>query len=524
MKKLLIAMSAAAMFSLCAKADDPTLLGSMDFQRYTEGAQIELEQESDANNLILWAGSNGESQIAVDGENKYLKVDTTETLVRQTAELNATTNAPVNIGTGDITVSSKVQFTAADEAPEITTGDKLIVWAKAPDEDDPNSTTTNLMVTAKTAGGVVTNFVTDVLVDAETWYNLEIKAVATGSQGEGNASAAFTVSIAPAGSTPVAVTVDGQAATFKSLLNDNVTGAQTIASIGFKGTGAVDDIVFAKNEAVVVDNFTFNATITDVYDEGSGEFPGLNSATYQIDSATPVSFETPLNLSIPVTAAKVKFALTVYDDSEVTNEGAVKGESVSLADGNAYIWTLEVDVSGSTAQTVKNVAITIAKTGSQPPQPEEPSITPSAGQTEIEISGEGITDKDAAEGAAIAAIKAPTGVDADTYRTYFKATAADPVNGVYTVTVELDPDEVTPEIDADNEGLDIAGGKIAVETKPGLFYQLLRGTVPTTIATTVAEVQADAAAEVLTDANPPAGKAFYKVSVTAAATQNQNND
>ena len=34
MKKLLIAMSAAAMFSLCAKADK-TLEGSMDFSAYT---------------------------------------------------------------------------------------------------------------------------------------------------------------------------------------------------------------------------------------------------------------------------------------------------------------------------------------------------------------------------------------------------------------------------------------------------------------------------------------------------------
>ena len=268
MKKLLIAMSAAAMFSLCAKADT-TLEGSMDFSAYTPTVDNPATVVPDASDpgtqdYVFWTGDAGESSVVLDGEEKYLKVDTTAPLVRQTGPLGAQAGAAVEIGTGDITVSSKVQFTAADEAPEVTTGDKLIVWAKAPDEDDPESTTTNLMVTAKTAEGVVTNFVTDVLVDAETWYDLEIKAVATGSQNEGNASAAFTVSIAPAGSTPVAVTVGGQEVTFKSLLNDNVTGAQTIASIGFKGTGAVDNIVFAKNEGVVIPD----VTVTVVAPEG----------------------------------------------------------------------------------------------------------------------------------------------------------------------------------------------------------------------------------------------------------------
>lgn len=266
MKKLLIAMSAAAMFSLCAKADTtPTLLGSMDFESYEVGAPITTAQEG---GLQFWTNASvgttnetvnvgGESQIAVEGDgesaNKYLKVDTTETLVRQTAELNASEIAPVSTTNADVIVSAKVQFTAADDAPEAAEGDKLIVWAKAPDENDPQGTT-NLMVMAKTVVGentIVTNFVTDTHVDAETWYDLEIKAVATGSVDEGDPSVAFTVSIARSGSglTPAAVTVDGQATTFKSLLATSDPAAQTIASIGFKGTGAVDDIVFAKKAA-----------------------------------------------------------------------------------------------------------------------------------------------------------------------------------------------------------------------------------------------------------------------------------
>ena len=88
MKKLLIAMSAAAMFSLCAKADDPTLLGSMNFETgYSAGDPIATTSTDpgSASSLLLWAGDNGESQIAVEGENHYLKVDTTAELTRKTA-------------------------------------------------------------------------------------------------------------------------------------------------------------------------------------------------------------------------------------------------------------------------------------------------------------------------------------------------------------------------------------------------------------------------------------------------------
>lgn len=357
MKKLLIAMSAAAMFSLCAKADTtPTLLGSMDFETgYSAGAPIATGSvdpsnlDPNPNQLVFWAGDNGESQIAVEGENKYLKVDTTAVLTRKTAALDEDTNPvdPVEIGTGDITVSSKVQFTAADEAPVPDEGDKLIVWAKAPDEDDPNSTTTNLMVTAKTANGVVTNFVTDVLVDAETWYDLEIKAVATGSKGEGDASVAFTVSIAPSGSTLEAVTVDDQPATFKSLLATSDPAAQTIASIGFKGTGAVDDIVFAKNAAEEPVTVTLNVEegidlLTSALEPFEGTVTGVPGTTYQLY----------------VVGAASGFAVT----------------GATIADGTG-------DMSGIAIITItiaKNLTVSIATAGSGPvKEPVEFTVTPS---------------------------------------------------------------------------------------------------------------------------------------------------
>ncbi len=350
MKKLLIAMSAAAMFSLCAKADDPTLLGSTDFESgYVVGNPIGTEavDPGSASSLIFWYGTNSESEIVEEsaGGNKYLKVDTPEELTRKTAALNEDTNPvkPVDIGDGDITISSKVQFTAADEAPEATEGDKLIVWAKAPDEDNPTSTTTNLVVTAKTADGVVTNFVTDTLIEADTWYVLEIKAVAAGSLDDGNASAAFTVSIAPEGSTPVPVTVGGQEATFKSLLNDNVTGAQTITSIGFKGTGAVDDIVFAKNEAVVVPDVT---------------------VTVEAPTGVTLYNELGIDLASNVITTNAGATVTIY----VADDDGTKYSSVSSSVGTVGTWNSSIcgwpiTYETTAEQTAVTMTITVTEGG-----------------------------------------------------------------------------------------------------------------------------------------------------------------
>lgn len=263
MKKLLIAMSAAAMFSLCAKADTtPTLLGSMDFETgYSAGAPIATGSvdpsnlDPNPNQLVFWAGDNGESEIVEADNNKYLKVDTTAELTRKTAELTASENPvdPVSITNADVTVSAKVQFTAADEAPPVDTasGDKLIVWMRAAAEAEGTqgeegytpAVSAAVMVTDKTGVHVLTN-IADEAVESFTaaWHTLAIKAVKAGT--EQQPTAAFTV------------TLDGNDyGPFTSL----VTGGdycQTISSIGFKGTGAVDDIVFAKTAAVVVPDVT----------------------------------------------------------------------------------------------------------------------------------------------------------------------------------------------------------------------------------------------------------------------------
>ena len=289
MKKLLIAMSAASMFSLCAKADDPTLLGSMNFERgYAGGASISTDAaDPDGDSeLHFWAGSSGESQIAVEvkGEstNKYLKVDTTETLVRQTAELNATAIAPVSITNTDVVVSAKVQFTAADEAPEAAEEDKLIVWAKAPEDGAPEGTKPKLCVTDGTATQQNPYIETSVEIDPEQWYLLEIKATKAGSGLEKTASFDLFLDNTKVG-TYASRVVGGDA-------------CQTIASIGFKGTGAVDDIVFAKSAAAAKIPVAISYTLN-----GAAEDPEEAIVTINDAEGNPISAENVPNVGDTLT-------------------------------------------------------------------------------------------------------------------------------------------------------------------------------------------------------------------------------
>ena len=454
MKKLLIAMSAAAMFSLCAKADDPTLLGSTDFESYEVGAPITTAQEG---GLQFWTNASvgitneqqvvvgGESQIAVevegDSTNKYLKVDTTETLVRQTAAPGASAIAPVEIGTGDITVSAKVQFTAADDAPDKATEDKLIVWAKAPDADEGGSiTTTNLMVTAKTAAGVVTNFVTDVLVDAEKWYDLQIVATA---RGDGlTASSQFVVKIAEAGQTPKTVKVNNVEATFYSLLAAGATGSQSIASIGFKGTGAVDNIAFAKNDAAPQQTFTMTITA-----DGTSElYLGDNEFTSGASTNMMVG-----------TTVEIYVAAQEGDTVTCNIAGATIGELVK-----GYV-CVTIDTTGVAANSTMNVVVTVTSGGSSEDKPE--IVVPDGGTVDAVIAA-----ATSETGIPLANVTAAAQVVIDNANHTVKVGDAVPVSiaAFYTATLAQDMKSIT--LTLNDAALDTAGDlvEVSVDTTFGL--------------------------------------------------------
>lgn len=505
MKKLMIAMSAAAMAALCAQAGIPKgYTSGIDFENTATGnlnvllddtnTQQGTDNTQQGTDLKYWAsaaaskeeGTTGqvESQI-VDGSQiegskntgKFLKVDETVPLQRSMAGVDADgipTSTPVGDG---IEISSRVQFTAADTAPTPGDGDKLLVWMRAADAE--KNLPAAVMVTSKGAETAIKTIVGDEekgvtdeqAVEAFTadWHTLVIKAEAKGSGLTKTSS--FTV------------TLDNETAgPFESLVTGG-DAAQTISSIGFQGTGAVDDIGFK----------TLAAADPVVVTLSLGEGVNLVDAAQNPIVGTTISGIPGKTVTVYAEGAAAEYTVS---------EGAVVTDGEGEFDGFAVI----------TITVAKDLTVTITKGESPtPPTPIQPSINPAAGESTITIRA---ATSSVAEEQAIAAITAPSGVDAAKYKTYFMATAVAAQDGSYTVTVGLNPDVVTPAV-VDNANLDIAAGAITVSSKVGLYYSLVKGTTLSTI-TNVVDTQAGTGEVLkLVDSTTKGDAAFYRVSVTA---------
>lgn len=504
MKKLIIAMSAATMAALYAQAAIPTdAVSGIDFEKVKEAnlgnlnVLLDDTNSQEGTDLKFWAsaaasteqGTTGqvESQI-VDGSQiqdpgntgKFLKVDETVPLQRSMAGVDEKgIPKPTSVGDG-IEISSSVQFTAADEAPKPNDGDKLLVWMQAAAEAEGTEGEPGYKP-AKKAGIMVTDATGPTMIkelaesEVETftaaWHTLVIKSTVTGDVGL--ETLAFKV------------TLDGveAAKTFASLVDSTVASATTISSIGFQGTGAVDDIVF-KTLAAAKDVKVTVSCNSDFY---------VGTEFGEYDSATGI-------------VAKDGSDVVLMVEATAANVTCEQAKSIVQGTDNLANYTIITVTASNNLQ----VTITIGE-GPTPPTPIQPSINPAAGESTITIRA---ATSSAAEEQAIAAITAPSGVDAAKYKTYFMATAVAAQDGSYTVTVGLDPAVVTPAV-VDNANLDIAAGAITVSSKVGLYYSLVKGTTLSTI-TSVVDTQAGTGEVLkLVDSTTKGDAAFYKVSVTA---------
>lgn len=345
MKKLMIAMGAAAMMSLCAQAkpqDGVSLVTGTTFDSYSGTWDPTADDNGGSSGKVYWTGGGGDSAIAVkpdDATDQYLKVDETEELTRRIDVKTVGEDVVVDPQTVDsasgVYFSSKVQFTAADDAPEVTEDvDKIIVWAKAPADDADPGTTTNLMVTAlDLVDGTNKVYDTGVAITADQWYTLDIVAAAQNA----DSPIAFTVSL------------DGTSVgTFNSMVLANITGATTISSASFKGTGAVDNIDWGTVAAaemmpliVEADNIT---TVSYTVDGGA-------ATTYAADAEIPANAQTLVFTVTPASGYAVNSAYVVK---------AGEDEPVELAVVNN---TLTIDVATYTTDDGVTVAFVATEVG-----------------------------------------------------------------------------------------------------------------------------------------------------------------
>ena len=163
MKKLMIALAAAAAITGVAKADIDNHV--TDFESLTIGNPFNaVNDDQDTHGDTYWAIEEGATEpyaivtnASFNGENRAgnaLSIDTDKPLSRKVKAGDA---GAESFGTAPLYFDGYVQFTAADSLPETEAGDKLVVWLYGGDESTDGDVLTGLSLTEETK--VATNLV-----------------------------------------------------------------------------------------------------------------------------------------------------------------------------------------------------------------------------------------------------------------------------------------------------------------------------------------------------------------------------
>ena len=408
MKKIL-AMTAVAAFALGASSavNGDELLNGTTFVDLTVGEKLNIDYDDagltlgerywsvdDTSKDLDCVITNGVIQLPSgverpaqwqntdDGEtSKYLLVEA-ERDNRLYRNINSASdsNVPQPIGEG-LYFDSLVQFTATDTLPEVSTGDKLVVWLYGGEADsndvlglgEEGKVSTNLVVTAGYVNGdatTPTNYVVTlpagVTVGPNSWHRLTIKAIAN--------ITTFGASVSESAVGGFVIYIDGQAVTsdetkgdftnlgglttdatnlgnklFPSLVEAGAAAA-TLTSVAFEGTGAIDDLVFTTTDPfpeAAAETFTLTATAPN------GTF-GLYS---DYDCQIPITGSSPWTLAVPTeTPAKIYASFT--PDTGYNFVSATLGNAVLTPEEDGGTYYFELDISGVQADSTLALVIT----------------------------------------------------------------------------------------------------------------------------------------------------------------------
>ena len=225
--------------------------------------------------------ADNESVVVANGYNgtQSLQVNTgTDPIVR---DINVTDGNDIDMteeGFKSLTIDTMVQFTVTPDGDTVTPGatDKLMIYLQ--EDLTEGAETTNLVVIAAGEdenGDIVSKPyvvpVTSLEVQPNTWYNLKVETVKLAYEDAEVFYPAFKISLAAAGSTPVAIQCPAESLTPFADLDPNqeyfpsmaLVGAPdglssaTLRYVGFAGEGMVDDLlVFRTDEGETSVDFT----------------------------------------------------------------------------------------------------------------------------------------------------------------------------------------------------------------------------------------------------------------------------
>ena len=393
MKKLLFAIAGAASFA--ALAADPTTgrtgdISWVGFENYTVDQTVvgdgddgnsggtlwsyTGEQGGDASLVKTYGGDNATAPTGISfpapfegaGDN-YLALDTNG------AELQRAIPAAGQAIAADGTyIDTLVQFTPSESAPTETdlNGAKLAIWLGV----DSENNTTNLMVqgayyTQENAADPTTfNFAGTKAYKLSgtyqpgTWYRLTVKAYSSLINGfTGQYLPGFVIAVDGQTLASDESATDANAYSFltspmdmgmdelvtpvtgdnKSLLDNNqfipslsvtsMENAPTLTSVGFKGTGALDDFV------VTTEAPDFTPAAIDF----SLTWPaGLTAVSYQIGEGEPVAISGDSPFAVPGLAAGdvVKFIVANADGAQKTLTGTAGTDTGLDATNETFGW------------------------------------------------------------------------------------------------------------------------------------------------------------------------------------------
>ena len=295
---------------------------------------------------------NGDVLVPGGPGSKYLSVDAPSAALYRSIQDNGG-NEPVFLDLeGDVVVDALVQFTPGDaEVPALDEDVKFAI-SLAAEENGP----TNLIVTAAGRGTYgkyygATNYVLNVAnIDPDEWYRVTIRAVATLGQDVARKDVGVLGFVVYIDKQIVSCADDDYADKLPVIEDDlNATcqylienkqlfisrvrkGRDTslkLSSVGFSGTGSIDDITLCN-----ADEAEF-AAIPDVFEIIWRA--GITGFSYQIDDNPAVSYENTSakagRLVIPVASgANSVFITNIVHDAEVI----LQAESFTFAVAGGY--------------------------------------------------------------------------------------------------------------------------------------------------------------------------------------------
>ena len=317
MKNLTFALACASTFALFAEIEAP----KADFEKYAEGDKVSGMIEPDSQfKYWLYEGASGSEDgstvtayaPAESGQNqnqnqKYLNLSTEGgTLWRSLAKVNTEGSGTLGdaqvVPAAGLYIDTMVQFTPTEdgEPPTTVEGDKLAIWLNV--DSSGEKPVTNLMVKATKMDADIDNeevSSTEVVytlanpavkVDAGVWYRLTVKAVknvlnanATSEyipafqvfidgnlmavEGDSVVSDAFITYYSADASAELPDCLGDnrgllQAGTLIPSLMGYAKGDNTIQAVGFKGSGALDNLSISEEDPLPAPGETIGFTIT----------------------------------------------------------------------------------------------------------------------------------------------------------------------------------------------------------------------------------------------------------------------